>query len=308
MELIVLQLLLRQSERRFAHQRRYGNLNPFPARPLSMRATTTAVSTSLPQGPRDLLTHRALRLAKAGFALISRIAQHGPHRRPFPPRRSPAGGDPAIVQQAGDRIDADSLLGVGVEYQSHHICFRFDHFIISGHTLRFFHITIAVRRAREHIDGPLLRPMPFAAARTLDDLRPLVFRNHALKLHHQLIFRRGTGRSLEKNQFDTLTVELLRQQNLIRVLPAETIRRVRQHRLDVSLRRQIPQRLQPRPHQTRSAISLILKHPLGGNCVALNLGMLNQRRRLAGNGVILFLAIRRNARIDRRWLAHSEPP
>src|SRR5437667_251699 len=81
--------------------------------------------------------------------------------------------------------------------------------------------------------------MPFAAARTLDNLRPLVFGNHALKLHHQLIFRRGAGRSLEKNQFDTLTVELLRQQNLIGVLSAETIRRMHPHRLDVSLRRQI---------------------------------------------------------------------
>jgi hypothetical protein len=198
MALIVLQLLLRQSERRFTHQRRYGNLNPFRARSLSMRATTTAVSTSLPQGPRDLLTHRALRLAKARFALISRIAQRGPHRRPFPPRRSPAGWDSAIVQQAGDGIDAESLFGVRVEYQPHHICFRFDHLIISCRTVRLFHITIAVRRAREHVDGPLLRPMPFAAARTLDDLRPLVFRNHALKLHHQVIFRRGAGRALRK--------------------------------------------------------------------------------------------------------------
>src|SRR5438477_129794 len=124
MALILLQLLLRQSEGCVTHQRRYGNLDPFWSRALSMRATTLA--------------------------------------------------------------------------------------------------------------GPT--PMPFAAARTLDDLRPLVFRDHALELHHQLIFRRGAGRSLEKNQFDALTVELLRQQNLIRVLPAETIRRVHQHRLDVSLR------------------------------------------------------------------------
>ena len=308
MALILLQLLLRQSEGRITHQRRYGNLDPFWARALSMRATTVAVPTSLPQGPRDFLARRALRLAEACLALISRIAQHGPHCRTFPPRRSPAGWDSAIIQQAGDGMDAQSLLGIRVEYQPHHICFRFDHFIISCRTVRLFHITIAVRRAREHVDGPLLRPMPFAASRTLDDLRPLVFGDHALKRHHQLILRRGAGRSLEKNQFDTLTVELLRQQNLIRVLPAETIRRVRQHRLDVSLRRQIPQRLQPRPHQTRSTISLILKHPLGGNCVPLRLGMLNQRRRLAGNGVILFLAIRGNARIDRRRLAHSEPP
>src|SRR5437879_5774429 len=99
MALILLQLLLRQSEGRVTHERRYGNLDPFWARALSMRATTVAVPTSLPQGPRDFLTRRALRLAEACLALISRIAQHRPHRRPFPPQRSPAGWDSAIVQQ-----------------------------------------------------------------------------------------------------------------------------------------------------------------------------------------------------------------
>src|SRR5260370_23410802 len=161
MALIVLQLLLRQGEGRVLFRSRHGNLDPFWTRALSMRATTVAVSTSLPQGPRDFLTRRALRLAEACFALISRIAQHGPHRRPFPPRRSRAGWDAAIIQQAGDRIDAESLLGVRVEYQPNYICFRFDRFIISSRIVRLFHITISVRRARSHVDGPLLSPMPF---------------------------------------------------------------------------------------------------------------------------------------------------
>src|ERR1700686_1214175 len=227
MALIVLQLLLRQSERRITHQPRHGNLDPFWPRPLSMRATTVAVPTSLPQGPRDLFTRRALCLAETRFASISRVAQHGPHRRPIPPRRSRARWNSPLTQQAGDGIDAQALLGVGIEYQPHHICFRFDHLIISCRTVGLFHITIAVRGAREHVDDPLLRPMPFAPAATLDDLRPLVLRDHALKLHHQLILWRGPGRSLEKNQFHSSTVELLSQQNLIRLLRAETIRRVR---------------------------------------------------------------------------------
>src|SRR5712671_2605297 len=154
MALILLQLLLRQSEGCVTHQRRYGNLDPFWARALSMRATTVAVPTSLPQGPRYFLTRRALRLAEACLALISRVAQHGPHCGPFPPRRSRASGNSAIIQQAGDGIDAHALLGVRVEYQPHYICFRFDHFITSCRTVRFFHITIAVRRAREHVDSP----------------------------------------------------------------------------------------------------------------------------------------------------------
>src|SRR5262249_53891909 len=175
MALILLQLLLRQSECRITHQRGNGNLDPFWARALSMRATTVAVSTSPPQWSRDFLTRRALRLAEACLALIGRIAQHGPHCGPFPPRRSGPSRDSVIIQQAGDGVDAESLLGVGVEYQPHHIRLRFDHFIISCRTVRLFHITIAVRGTREHVHGPLLRPMPFAASRTLDDLRSLVF-------------------------------------------------------------------------------------------------------------------------------------
>src|SRR6266545_3623448 len=106
MALILLQLFLRQSECRITHQRRYRNFNPFWTWALSMRATTVAASTSLTQWPRDFFMRRALRLAEARFALISRVAQHGPHRRPFPPRRSLAGGNSAIIQPAGDRIDA----------------------------------------------------------------------------------------------------------------------------------------------------------------------------------------------------------
>src|ERR1700722_16009466 len=121
------------------------------------------------------LRARALRLAEACLTLISRIAQHGPYRRPFPPRRSRPSWDSATIQQAGSNIDAQSLLGVGVEYQPHYICLCFDHFIISCRTVRLFHITIAIWGAREHVDSLLLRPMPFAASRTLDNLRSLVF-------------------------------------------------------------------------------------------------------------------------------------
>src|ERR1700694_2407078 len=121
MALIVLQLLLRQGECGFTHQPRHGNLDPFWPRPLSMRSTTGAVSAALPQGPRDFFTRRALCLAETHLAWISRVAQHGPHRRPIPPRRSRARWNSPLTQQASDGIDAQALLGVGIEYQPHHI-------------------------------------------------------------------------------------------------------------------------------------------------------------------------------------------
>jgi len=63
------------------------------------------------------------------------------------------------------------------------------------------------------------------ATRSLQDLRPLIFSDHALELHKQLIFRAGTLWRFNKQRLDSLAGELLDQQDLVRVLAAQAIRR-----------------------------------------------------------------------------------
>jgi hypothetical protein len=62
--------------------------------------------------------------------------------------------------------------------------------------------------------------MALAAAGSFKDLCPLVFGDHALKLHQQLILRRRTLRRLYEDRLDTMTAEFLYQQDLIGVFAA----------------------------------------------------------------------------------------
>src|SRR5271165_5851996 len=84
-------------------------------------------------------------------------------------------------------------------------------------------VTIAIRRAAEHIDLPLARAMALAAARSLEDLRPLVFRNHPLELYQEMILCRRCLWRLHENRIDTIARELFDQKDLIGVFAAQPV-------------------------------------------------------------------------------------
>ena len=104
--------------------------------------------------------------------------------------------------------------------------------------------------------------MSLTAVRSLQDLRPLIFGNHPLELHQQLIFRAVALRRFHKQRLDAVAGEFLDQQNLVRVFPAETVRRVREHNLDVPFGGQVSHALQARPLQRCSTIAFIFEDPL----------------------------------------------
>ncbi len=62
------------------------------------------------------------------------------------------------------------------------------HHVSGGRLIGFTHITVAIGSAAHHADLARVRPVSFTAARSLQDLRPLVFGNHPLELHEQWIF------------------------------------------------------------------------------------------------------------------------
>src|SRR5260370_20501110 len=106
-----------------------------------------------------------------------------------------------------------------------------------------------------------MRSVTLTAARSLQDLGPLIFGNHPLELYQQLIFRAVALRRSHKQRLDSVAREFLDQQNLVRVLPAEAVPGVRQHNLDVPLGGQVSHALQARTLQRRSTITLILADP-----------------------------------------------
>jgi hypothetical protein len=71
--------------------------------------------------------------------------------------------------------------------------------------------------------------MSLAATRTFEDLRPLVFRDHALELQQQLILSCCRPWRADKQGLDTGTSQLLDQQDLIGVSSTEPIGCIDQH-------------------------------------------------------------------------------
>ena len=84
MQFIIDQLFLRQGEGFLTDQSRNRNFNPFLAWQLMVRAITRCQTAAQTQRSGNALTCRYRRFAKAGTALIGRIAQYRPDDRAFP--------------------------------------------------------------------------------------------------------------------------------------------------------------------------------------------------------------------------------
>ena len=96
--------------------------------------------------------------------------------------------------------------------------------------------------------------MPLPPTRPFEDLSAFVLGDHALKLHQQLILGGGARRGVEEASLDSVTSEFLDQQHLVGVLPAQPIRTVNEHDLDVARGRQVAYPFQSRPFERRPAI------------------------------------------------------
>src|SRR5260370_7166516 len=91
------------------------------------------------------------------------------------------------------------------------------------------------------------------------------------------------------------------------VKPAQAVRRIGEHNLDLPFGGKIAHALQARTLQDRSAIAFIFEDPLFGYFQIVALGELDQRRRLACNSVLLPLLLGRDPSVDRRHSRYRTP-
>ena len=149
--------------------------------------------------------------------------------------------------------------------------------------------------------------MSFSAARALQNLRSFILRDHSLELHEQFVLRRRTTRRAHKQGLDAGAGELLDQENLVCVSPAQAVRCVDEDGLDQPLGRKITHPLKTRTDQTCPAIAVVLEDPFLRHLELLLAGEHNQRRRLAGDRVLLSLFVRRYTSVNRRGLHRLLP-
>src|SRR6266496_4577677 len=121
MTFILLQLLLRQRERLFAHQRRHRDLNPLSTRSLMPAHVATRQGFPLTERARDALPEPLLGFAIAGSSPIGWITQHAPNRGSFPAALARPCRHLALIQQACDGVDTESLLSIDLKHRLHHL-------------------------------------------------------------------------------------------------------------------------------------------------------------------------------------------
>src|ERR1700730_5591084 len=245
---------------------------------------------------------QAVFLTMPSSAFIGGVTQHGPDRRAFPATGLLARRDPLLIEQAGDRTDAETVNGIALVHPSNDRRLHLVDLVIRRRLLVLANIVIPYRRTAEHADLPLSGAMPLAATRTFEDLCPLVFRDHALELQQQLILGCCRPWRADKQGLDTGPSELLDQQDLIGVASTEPIRGIDQHGVELAFSRQVAHALEAGTDQTRAPIAFVFEYPFRWNSAALLGGERDQRRRLAGDGVLLLLLVRGYPGVDCRRL------
>src|SRR3954470_20557004 len=242
-------------------------------------------AAALAQRPGDALAWGQLRLAEAGPPLVGRVAQHD--GRALPAGALLARRHAALVEPGRDRPDAQALYGVPGVGLAHHRRFGLENLVARRPGIALADVEVAIGRAAQHVDLPLAGAMQLAAPGPLEDLGPFVLGEHALELEQQPVLRRLRAGGLDEQNLDAGAGELLDQQHLMDVFPAQAIRRMDQDRLDRPLGRQIADPFQPGADQLGAAEAVILDDPLGRHAVVVAPGKLDQRRRLARDRLLL---------------------
>src|SRR6516164_1870135 len=178
-------------------------------------------------------TRREAGLAEASNSAIGGVAQDAPDHRAFP-AACLAWRDAFAVELPCDLRDAKSVDCIHLKDASHHAGLGFIDQVGGERLVSLRDISVAIRSAAHYAHLPHLCTVSLATTRTLQDLGSFVFRNHALELNQELIFRAVALRRLHEQRFHSLPGELFDQQNLVCILAAQAVGRVREHNLDLS--------------------------------------------------------------------------
>ena len=139
-----------------------------------------------------------------------------------------------------------------------------------------------------------------ATATALQNLGPLVFGNHALDLQQQFILRILANGMVEENDFYAGALKLVDQQDLVRILAGEPVRRMHVHALDTAQGNRISQPLQGGTQQGRTAVAFVEELTLGWCFTSLSRHAFLKGSHLAGNGLGVGLLLGGNTGIQGR--------
>ncbi len=161
--------------------------------------------------------------------------------------------------------------------------------------------------------------MTLAAAAALEHTSSLIFREHALDLKEQGVFRGLADRPIQEYDLGAGARELLNQDGLVHIAAGQAIGRMHIDDINRGPGDGIAQALQGGPDQTGAAVTLVNKAKLSADFTAIGGCPRHQVIDLAINGVTLRLLVGGYSGIDRHperipgpascWvLLHQFPP
>src|SRR5260370_13685842 len=185
--LVVVQQLLGTGEAFLGHQGWHGDLNPLFARAL-VAGGIAGRSYTPPTLWAQVRARTEAGLAEAGYAAIGGVPQHAPDHRAFP-AACPARRNAFAVEPPRDLRDAESFDGIHLIDAPHYTGLGFIDHVGGERPFRLADITVAIGSAAHYAHLPGMGTVSLATPRALQHLCSFVFRDHALELHHALIFR-----------------------------------------------------------------------------------------------------------------------
>src|SRR6516162_5396234 len=240
-------------------------------------------------------------LAECGLALVRRIPEHPPQRRPTPHRLAGGRADPRAAEPPAD-------LSQGAPVQANPRENLLDDAGLLGDDLvaglpapvLLGDVPVSERRVRQDADRAAAGGMALPAAAALEDLRPLVLGDHALDLQEQLLLGGAARRMVEEDDLDPAAVQLVDQEDLVGVPPGEAVGGEDVEPVQGAGGRLVPRPLQRWSDERAATVALVDEGHLRVQVQAVAADAVPQGVDLAGDGVVLGLVLGGDAGVDRR--------
>jgi hypothetical protein len=258
--LVLGQLVLHHLEQVGVDDGRDGNGDPMLRRPLLDPVRLTAMFAATPRGAQARRGRRGSDTPppEGRAPDVGRVPEHRPDRRAAPGGCTVAGEIPGLVEPAAHRARAQPVVADPLEDQPDNLGLLLDDLVPGDPaTVALADVAVAVGRTGQGADRALLGGMALAPPAALEDLGPLVFRDHALYLQEQVVFCRRADRPVEEDDLGPGPPELFHEDDLVGIAPGQAVRRMDVEAVHQAGGDRVAQALQRGAQQGIAAVAVI---------------------------------------------------
>jgi len=293
------QALLDGREELFTDQGRHRDGDPLLRRRRSADLRVPRILRRSPGRAQGRCSFLDLGLSECRQPPVRRVLQHPTDRCRVPSSLPRACRKPSSIQALTNSPQRDAFLADPREDLSNDPrLFQNDLVSRRPAALLSRDVLVPVGRLAQDAHRALTRRMQAASTTPLEDLRPLVLGDHALNLQQHVVLGTVVQGVVQEDHLNAGLLELLHQEELIRVVTGQPIGTMHIDPIDPPGGRHVPQAFQGRTDQRRPGVSVVQEVELRVQMEAVGSQTLLQGLYLAGDGAGFGLVVRRDASIQ----------